>query len=586
MPLEKSPDPHTCALSATPSVQVDHAPAVPLQDLLVQATDALRAGCPEAAIDPLAKAAAIRPEAVVLWHDLGLACLEAGRLAEARAALQSAVNVEPRHDDSWFRLGIAQEKLGDLRAAITAYDRATVLNPSLSEAWLRVGGLVYLLGRRDEAFGCFRRAAATGQKSAHGRLGKARALLIENRDDEAERVLRKAIAVDPGNALALDLLGGLLSELGLFDEARSCFERALEIAPVLAGSYYELVRCRPITPADAGLVRRMESALDRPGLEVGQRHRVHLALGKAADDLGDPAHAMQHFDAADRIRQTLAPFDAARFDAEVDRIIARCSPERLALASALGRPEVRPILIVGMPRSGTTLVEQILSSHPDVAAAGELNFWNARGAHWHAQGAASPDERAFLAALGADYLRVLHEVHPRKLRVTDKMPFNFLWAGLIHQVFPQAVIFHCRRSAVDTALSIHQTHFHPGLAFPTGGPQLVAYFRSYLRLTEHWQRVLPPAQFISIDYETLTGDPEPVIRGMVAACGLPWNAACLAPERNPRAIRTASKWQTRQPISQNSVARWRRYAPWLGPLAALLEPDVQVDLLHAAPAQS
>jgi hypothetical protein len=150
------------------------------------------------------------------------------------------------------------------------------------------------------------------------------------------------------------------------------------------------------------------------------------------------------------------------------------------------------------------------------------------------------------------------------------MPFNFLWAGLIHLAFPRATIIHCRRAAIDTALSIHQTLFHPGLALPTGGSQLVAYFRSYQRLTDHWRRVLPAERFIEVEYEALTLDPEPAIRRLVAACGLPWADACLRPERNPRAVKTPSKWQTRQPIYRHSVDRWRRYEPWLGPLRALI----------------
>jgi hypothetical protein len=159
------------------------------------------------------------------------------------------------------------------------------------------------------------------------------------------------------------------------------------------------------------------------------------------------------------------------------------------------------------------------------------------------------------------------------------MPFNFLWAGLIHLVFPRAVIIHCRRAAVDTALSIHQTHFHPGLAFPTGGSELVAYFRDYQRLIAHWRRVLPEDRFIEVDYQELTSAPEPVIRRIVVACGLAWYDGCLRPESNPRAVRTPSKWQTRQPIYRTSVARWRRYEPWLGPLRALVdqsEPDAGI----------
>ena len=544
--------------------------ARPLTDLLVLATDLLRSGRIADAVAILEEAAAVQPGNPILLHDLGLAYLEVGRVDEAIAALQQSVERDPHYADAWFRLGIAREKRGNIGAAVVAYDRATTLTPGLTEAWFRAGALVYILGHRDEAIGCFRRAAATGQNTPFGRLGKARALLTENRDDEAEKVLRKTVAIDPANALAHDLLGNLLSEFGRFDEARTCFERAIELAPLLAGSYYDLVRCRRITERDAALVQQMRAALATAELEPSQRHRLHLALGKAADDLGDYAAAMEQFDAADAVRRATSSFDAVTFTREVDRLIARCSAELMARAPALGRSEVTPILIVGMPRSGTTLAEQIVSSHPLVGAGGELNFWNERGAAWHALDAAD-DGKSFIQTAAADYLRLLREVAPRKARVTDKMPFNFLWAGLIHLAFPAAVIIHCRRSAVDTALSIHQTNFHPGLAFPTGGDALVDYFRNYHRLTEHWRAVLPTERYIEVDYEDLTRDPEPNIRRMISACGLPWDGACLAPERNTRTVKTPSKWQTRQPIYRNSVARWRRYERWLGPLQALIE---------------
>jgi tetratricopeptide (TPR) repeat protein len=370
--------------------------------------------------------------------------------------------------------------------------------------------------------------------------------------------------------MAHDLLGNLLAELGRFDEARECFERAIALAPLLAGSYYDLVRCRPLTPADDNLLPRMETALAAPGLEATQRHRLHLAIGKAADDLGDYALAMRHFDAADVVRREVAPFDSTAFSREVERLIARCTPEFIARASELGNSDTRPVLIVGMPRSGTTLVEQILSMHPDVGAGGELNFWNERAAAWHRFGSAG-NRNPFFTEAASGYLGVLHALAPKAKRVTDKMPFNFLWAGLIHVTFPRATIIHCRRAAVDTALSIHQTHFHPSLAFPTGGAELVAYFRSYQRLIDHWRNVLPADRFVEVDYENLTRAPEPVIRRIVAACGLAWHDSCLRPEDNPRAVKTPSKWQTRQPIYRTSVARWRRYEPWLGDLRTLLE---------------
>ena len=253
-------------------------PAAPQQvaPLLALATKFLRAGRPADAIAPLRDAALLQPSNPIIQHDLGLACLEVGRVPDAIAALQRAVASNPRYADAYFRLGIALEKLGNIGGAIVAYDRATKLLPSLTEAWFRAGALVYTLGHRDEAIGCFRRAAATGGKTSFGRLGKARALLIEDRNQEAEQVLRETLVADPRNAMAYDLLGNLLSEFGRFDEARACFERAIAIAPLLAGSYYDLVRCRPVTSDDDGLLQADGS---RPG---------HAGTGSGATPAGSP----------------------------------------------------------------------------------------------------------------------------------------------------------------------------------------------------------------------------------------------------------------------------------------------------------
>src|SRR5579863_9481173 len=249
-----------------------------VEPLLALAVKLLQAGRPADAIAPLRDAALLQPSNPIIQHDLGLACLEVGHIPDAIEAFERAVASNPRYADAYFRLGIALEKLGNIAEAIVAYHRATELLPSLTEAWFRAGALVYTLGHRDQAIGCFRRAVANGDNSSFARLAKARALLIEDRNQEAEQVLRKTLALDPRNAMAHDLLGNLLSEFGRFDEAHHCFRRAIEIAPLLAGSYYDLVRCRPVSSDDDGLLQRMKAALAPPGLEPAQRLRLHLAI--------------------------------------------------------------------------------------------------------------------------------------------------------------------------------------------------------------------------------------------------------------------------------------------------------------------
>jgi tetratricopeptide (TPR) repeat protein len=529
---------------------------------LADAAQLLRARRPADAIAPLRDAAASMPGDAAILHDLGVACLECGLHAEAVTALQRAIAADPRYADAHLRLGIAWEASGALTAALAAYQRAARLLPSLADAAYRAGDLLDSLGQSTGAASAYRSAAAAAPETTLGRIAAAKALLVENRDADAAEILRVALTHESGNAVALELLGNVLADSGQFAQAREILLRAVAQAPLRAGSYYDIVRCRHITQQDAALVAQMRASLALPGLEAAPRARVHLALGKAADDLGDYPAAMRHFGVAEALRNEIVCFDPAAFEARIDATIAAFPPERVAQASPRATSDATPLLIVGLPRAGTTLVEQILSAHPDVSAGGELPFWIER---------AGANATAVPSGAARDYLRLLRRIAPHAARVTDKMPLNFQYAGIIHMALPRATFIHVRRNPIDTALSIHQTHFNPRMQFPTGGAALVRYIRAYQRICAHWRSVLPPERFIEIDYQALTSDPEPNLRRLIAACGLAWNDACLRPEQNARVVKTPSKWQARQPIYRTSVGRWRVYENLLGPLAALAE---------------
>jgi hypothetical protein len=299
--------------------------------------------------------------------------------------------------------------------------------------------------------------------------------------------------------------------------------------------------------------------------------KLHLALGKAFDDLGDAGAAMKQFTEAARIKGAMARFDRERLGGQVDALIDRFTPAFLAAHAAGGDPSPLPVMVLGLPRSGTTLVEQILSSHRAVAGAGELQFWLERDPLFTqaTTPAAIADLQSRTARACLDHLRALA---PEAARVIDKNPFNLFRLGLIHLVFPRATIIHCRRQPIDTCLSILATYFQPRADFPAEPGDLVFYHQQCARLADHWRAVLPPDRFVDVDYETLVAEPEPATRRLVAALGLDWDDACLRPELNPRVVRTSSKWQVRQPIHGGAVDRWRRYEPWLGELAALV-PD-------------
>ena len=242
----------------------------------------------------------------------------------------------------------------------------------------------------------------------------------------------------------------------------------------------------------------------------------------------------------------------------------------------LGSPSELPALILGMPRSGTTLVEQIVSSHPEVRAGDELPFWN-RAAEEFSRLGESESRKGFFSRVASDYEAALRAIAPAASRVTDKMPGNFLWIGLFHLAFPKARIIHCRRHPVDTCLSNYFTNFASPMPFTNDKEHLAFYYKCYRRLMAHWRAALPPGTMLDVDYEELVADRERMTRRMIGFLGLEWSDACLRPEDNPRIVRTASMWQARQPVYRSSTERWRRYEPWLGALAGLLDESGATD---------
>jgi tetratricopeptide (TPR) repeat protein len=538
--------------------------------LVAQAAKLRRDGRVSEAVAPITEAARLRPDDPNLLKDLGVTLSEAGLPRPAVSAFERALALRPNFGEVAWRLGIAHEARGDVFAAIDALQRAVRIQPSLAGARFRLARLLEEWGRNEEAIEAYRKVKSSSPNTQLGRAGEARALLMQGAHDELLRVLRRAVTLDPNDALALEMLGGVLSSAGAFQEAAGAYDRALALAPDMVGAYYDLVRCRRITEADAPLIARMRAALRLPGLEPDRLSKLHLAIGKALDDLGDYKEAMRAFDAAQAVRDRKSPFELTAFEQRVDRIIARFGPDLPARAAMMGNDDPTPVLILGLPRSGTTLLEQIVSAHGRVVGGDELRFWSERGGLIEMAGAGV--EEQFVTQAAADYLALLRSLGPSAARVTDKMPFNFLWAGLIHLAFPRATIIHCRRRLIDTALSIHQTHFALRLNMPTGGEALVGYCRVYERLMDHWRRVLPSDRLIEVNYENLTSEPERVIRRVVAATGLAWDPACLSPERNARVVKTPSKWQARQPIYRTAVDRWRSYESCLGPLRALAEP--------------
>jgi tetratricopeptide (TPR) repeat protein len=558
---------HCCADKKRAAVSMPTTPANSVASDLRKAISLREAGCFAESLDPMERAVRAAPGNASIHHDLGLTYLKCDRIDDAIVCFQRAVAL--KHDFAYahYMLGVALELRGRTEGAIAAHQRAGALKPSLFDAHHRLANLLLNFGRRKEATDAFRSAASAAPNTTEGRLSLVHALLIEDRDLEAETTVRRALTRDPGSSVGHLMLGSILAQAGRFSEAAVAFERSVALNPSQGSAYYNLVRSRTLSKTDRPLVDQM-LAVAPTVRQAKERVLLELALGKAFEDLKEYGAAIAHLVNANRIKKTMVPFDREGLVQRIDELIARFTPDFLTAHTTRGSDAKLPILILGMPRSGTTLVEQIISSHPQVAGGDELHFWNRRGLMF----AQTTDMQIphFQLQAAHDYLVRLHRIAPNAMRVTDKMPFNFLWAGLIHLVFPRATIVHCRRSPIDTCLSVFATSFMPRSDFSTDPNDLVFYYRQYMRLMAHWRAVLPSDRFIEVDYEELVADPEPVSRRLIATCGLDLHPACLQPERNERLVKSASLWQVRQPIHRGSVARWRHYEPWLGDFRELL----------------
>jgi tetratricopeptide (TPR) repeat protein len=395
------------------------------------------------------------------------------------------------------------------------------------------------------------------------------ALMLEQNYCEAEVHLRRAIALDPGSDLLYNSLGNSLSKQGRFAEAIEACDRALAINPLQVPAHLIAVQARKCSDADRPRLERMLATLREPLLDDEDRLFLHYAIGKLLDDIAEYREAMLHFDAANSIKRLNMSFNRELFSGHVDWLVRRFTPDFFAAHQDFALDNQTPLLIVGMPRSGTTLVEQIISSHPQVAAGGELVFWTKRAASWGVSSA------TYLTAesardLAREYLAMLHRIGPSASLVTDKVPFNLFHLGLIHLLLPKARIIHCRRHPIDTCLSMYFTNFKERFEFVTDKADLAFAYRQYVRLMDHWRAVLPPDCFLEVDYETLIADRQALTLRLIAFTSLDWDDACLAPERNKRTVTTSSVWQVRQPVYATSIGRWRHYEPWLGELRQLL----------------
>jgi tetratricopeptide (TPR) repeat protein len=403
---------------------------------------------------------------------------------------------------------------------------------------------------------------------------KSRAYRIGQQEREEDVVIDTIIHLAPEDYRTHLHRGRRLQGVGKFKDAEYEFLRSIELNPRQGVAYHGIVTGRKITPQDAGLLETMEVLARDEDLSEDDRAHLEYGLGKAYDNLNEFGQAMAHFDVGNRLMGQMRPW-TRRFEQKVmqrkfERLMQIFNYDEMRLPVNTPEWPVEPLIVSGIMRSGTTLMEQILSKHPEIGAAGEQQLWQESDHECIDYEGGTYNMKRLMAAAN-QYCDLLTGIAPGRRMITEKNPANRTAYGLIHRAFPKTRILHMQRNPVDVAISIYTTMMRTGAPFMGDKDAIVFALKMHKRLTEHWLEVLPEDNFRIVSYEKLTAEPEPVTRETIAFLGLPWVDECLSPQSNERTVATPSLWQVRQPVYTSSVERWRRYEPWLGPFAELIE---------------
>jgi tetratricopeptide (TPR) repeat protein len=512
-------------------------------------------------------AVAIRPDYPEARNNLGGVLQLLGRPAQAVAHHEAALTLRPSYVEAYKNLANALAALNRHQEAALHLAKAVVLRPEDAEAHVAFGNALLRLDQPEDAITHFEKALALNSANVAARNGLGAALHMLGKSEEALAIHQSVLAIDPVNVEAHAKIGEALLALGRLDEAYVAMEKAVTLAPRRAGHYWNLANARRFAENDPHLATMQALASELASLTAHEQIDLHFALGKALADVADHARSFAHVLEGNALMRPRVAYDETRALARFARMREVFTTELMREKAGLGEPAEAPIFIIGMPRSGTTLIEQILASHPRVFGAGELRDMAALaeaidGPHGAVPEAVPAMSAEQLQKLGGDYLLRVRRLAGEAERITDKMPGNFVLAGLIRLALPNARIIHACRDVRDTAFSCFSLLFERGQLYSYDLVELGRYCRGYLELMAHWHRVMPGA-ILDVHYEHIVNDLEGEARRIVAYCGLAWDDACLDFHRTARSVRTASAAQVRQPIYSSSIGRWRRHSQLL-----------------------
>jgi len=515
----------------------------------------------------------VAPDDPVVLNNLGQLQLIGGQWEQAVRTLSKAVGLKTGYIAAHCNLATAFRRLDRDIDAINQYQLVLHINPESYPAAYGLGELFLQQGNLWEAEKHFRLAVRLGPDNIDAWHGLGQVLGFMGRLDEALGICRTILEKKPGDPQTISEQAEYYQRMGDSDRAYGCvsqLQQSENITPVAASVFSRI--CHRYDACDDAL-EMCRTQLAMHSQNMGMQQLLSYAAGHLCDRMGDYNKAFEYFRRANELSP--APFDKTAFHEEISRTIEIFSPEKMPGYARSGNVSQRPVFVVGMPRTGTSLVEQILSSHPEVYGAGELNAVNNivasidQGAKNGYPAGISSLETEDMDRLAERYHQQLEQLSGSAMRVIDKMPHNFRHLGLISLLFPGAAVIHCTRDPLDTCLSIYFQSFNAAHPYATRLENLGAYYQEYQRLMSHWCQVLDIPVY-AFSYERLVSEQEPVTRELLGFCGLGWDARCLEFYRYDRNMATASYDQVRKPLYQQAVCRWKHYEAYLEPLKQAL----------------
>ena len=515
----------------------------------------------DASVGAYKKALSIKPDYAEAYYNMGVILKHQGKLEEAIEACNKALVIKPDNAEAYNNMGIALQEQGKLEESIEAYNKALAIKPDYADAYYNMGGTLQEQRKLEDALEAYNKALAIKPDYAEAYNNMGGTLKEQGKLEEAIEAYNKALAIKPDYAEAYNNMGVTLQNQGKPEAATEAYNKALAIKPDYAGAHRHLSTVTKYNPNDPQ-INEVDELLQRQNLNKSDRCYLHYTYAKMKEDLGDLSVAFDNYVAGGELRQKLLTYDFTQ-DQKLFSKIKNTAPQFKDVALNLSREAIKhtPIFILGMPRSGTTLIEQIISSHTQVTGAGELGYLSRFGTKLIA-GLTAPTVEA-ISVFRERYLTGLAKRANGQAFVTVKMPQNFQYIALICAAFPEAKIIHVQRDAKAICWSNFKHYFVAnGLGYSYSLADTVEYYGLYKDLMHFWSQSYSD-RIYNLDYDKLTENQEPETRRLIEYLELNWQDACLAPQKNKRSVKTASQHQVRQKVYQGSSQAWRKYEPFL-----------------------